>query len=60
MSAVYIKVHFSQDFSMEEINMNPDHTAQMEQPDLGAYCLQYRQSKNISRHEEQMKQEKVC
>ena len=33
--------------------MNPDQTAPWEQSDLGAYCLQYRLPKNISRGEKQ-------
>ena len=39
---------------MEASNMNPDQTApKREQSDLGPYCLQYRQSKNLSRQEGQ-------
>ena len=53
MSAPYIQVHFSIDFYMEAINMNPDQTAPLDQSELSSYCLQYRLSKNKSRQEEQ-------
>ena len=49
MGAMSMQVHFRLDFTMEANIMNPDHTAPMEQSDLGPYCLQYRLPKNISR-----------
>ena len=47
--AALIQVHFRLDFFMESNNMNPAHTAPMEQSDPGPYCLQYRLPKYTSR-----------
>ena len=54
-SAVYIQVHFRQDFFHRSKHCEPlSDCFKREQSDLGYFCLQYRLLKNISRQDEQM------